>query len=87
MKLFAPTQGHFQATVRVPTQKDAMRTLRNVNGAQIGAWKIEILPLPASDSNADKLRYAIEIDTRFVRQASDFVMLEISSTFMNIHRC
>lgn len=56
MKLFAPTQGHFQARVRVPNQTDAMRTLLKVNGAQIGAWNIEISLLPASDSNADKLR-------------------------------
>ncbi|PIK45383.1 putative meiosis arrest female protein 1-like [Apostichopus japonicus] len=59
MKLFAPTQGHFQATVRVPNQADAMRTLLKVNGAPIGAWKIEISLLPASDSNADKLRQMV----------------------------
>ncbi|KAJ8037600.1 Meiosis regulator and mRNA stability factor 1 [Holothuria leucospilota] len=59
MKLFAPTQGHFQARVRVPTQTDAMRTLLKVNGAQIGAWNIEISLLPASDSNADKLRQMV----------------------------
>ena len=56
MKLFAPSQGNFQAIVRVPSLPDALRTLLKVNHTEIGAWKIDISLVPVGDSNADKLR-------------------------------
>lgn len=57
--LAAPSQGYFQAVVRVPSMGDAIGVLANVNRRQIGSRLIHITIMAPGDSNADRLRMMI----------------------------
>ncbi|XP_071478338.1 meiosis regulator and mRNA stability factor 1-like [Diadema antillarum] len=54
--LAAPSQGHFQAVVRVPSMGDAIGVLANVNRKQIGSRILHLSIMPPGDCNADRLR-------------------------------